>query len=84
MGVRRGPRRCVPGAVAALLLGSRAGSAQEPSADDQMERPEVRSLSLSGVENVDKTQLLQSIATSESRCKSILLMLFRKSMGFRP
>jgi outer membrane protein assembly factor BamA len=67
---------CVLSAVAALLLGSRTGSAQDPGADDQMERPEVRSLSLSGVESVDKNELLQSIATSKSQCKSILLKLF--------
>src|SRR5688500_7859823 len=67
---------CVLSAVAALLIGSRTGSAQDPKADDQMERPEVRSLSLRGVESVDKNELLQSIATSASRCKSILLTAF--------
>lgn len=41
-----------------------------------MERPEVRSLSLRGVRSVDKDELLQSIATSESRCKSLLLAAF--------
>jgi len=41
-----------------------------------MERPEVRSLSLRGVRSVDKDELLQSIATSASRCKSFLLLAF--------
>ena len=65
------------GAIAALLGAGRAGTAQSTSAnDDQMERPEVRSLTLSGVRSVDRDELMQSIATSESRCKSILLTVF--------
>lgn len=41
-----------------------------------MERPEVRSLDLRGVRSVDRDELEQSIATSESRCKSVLLTAF--------
>src|SRR4030095_1155207 len=40
------------------------------------ERPEVRSLTLSGVRFVDRDELLQSIATSASHCKSFLLYAF--------
>lgn len=59
-----------------FLVGNRSSSAQGSSGDDRMERPEVRSLSLGGVRSVDKDELLASIATSESRCKSMLLFAF--------
>ena len=64
------------GTIAALLATSRAAAAQRARGDDQMERPEVRSLSLSGVRSVDRDDLLQSIATSASRCKTVLLFAF--------
>ena len=67
---------CVFGAIAALLGVGRAGTAQSPGANDQMERPEVRSLTLSGVRSVDRDELTQSIATTASRCKSVLLNVF--------
>jgi outer membrane protein assembly factor BamA len=67
---------CVFGAIAALLVAIRTNAAQGKSAGDQMERPEVRSLALSGVRSVDRAELLQSIATSASRCKSVLLTVF--------
>lgn len=65
-------------AAAALLVGvaSRPSGAQSSRDDDQTERPEVRSLTLRGVESVDEQELLESIATSESRCKSLVLWLF--------
>ena len=64
-------------AVATLLLvGSRASDAQDSRRDDQMERPEVRSLVLRGVKSVNQDELLQSIATSESRCKGMVMYPF--------
>jgi outer membrane protein assembly factor BamA len=72
------PRRIAVGlgAIAALLTVARASEAQSSRDGDQTERPEVRSLKLSGVRSVDRDELLQSIATSASRCKSILLAAF--------
>jgi outer membrane protein insertion porin family len=67
---------CVVGAIASLLGVGRVGTAQSPGADDQTERPEVRSLTLSGVRSVDRDELTQSIATTASRCKSVLLNVF--------
>jgi outer membrane protein assembly factor BamA len=64
------------GAIAALLAASRATVAQRASDNDQMERPEIRSLTLSGVRSVNRDELVQSIATSSSRCKSVLLFAF--------
>jgi outer membrane protein assembly factor BamA len=63
-------------AVGALLVTSRHVEAQRAGDRDQMERPEVRSLTLSGVRSVNRDELLQSIATSSSRCKSVLLFAF--------
>lgn len=67
---------CAVGALVSLLVGGRSATAQGPSDDDQTERPEVRSLEVSGVRSVDRDELLQSIATSESHCKNVLLTLF--------
>jgi len=64
------------GVIAALLGTSRASAAQRAETNDQSERPEVRSLTLSGVRSVDRDELLQSIATSASHCKSFLLYAF--------
>jgi len=64
------------GVIAALLGTSRATAAQRAEKNDQSERPEVRSLTLSGVRSVDRDELLQSIATSASHCKSFLLYAF--------
>ena len=64
-------------AVAMLsLVWSRASDAQGSGGEDQMERPEVRSLDLRGVASVDRDEVLQSISTSESSCKSLLLFAF--------
>jgi len=64
------------GVIAALLGTSRAIAAQRAENNDQSERPEVRSLTLSGVRSVDRDELLQSIATSASHCKNFLLYAF--------
>jgi translocation and assembly module TamA len=64
------------GVIAALLGTTRAIAAQRAEKNDQSERPEVRSLTLSGVRSVDRDELLQSIATSASHCKSFLLYAF--------
>jgi len=66
----------VLGAIAALLTSGRQANGQRTSGSDETERPEVRSLTLSGVRSVDRDELLQSIATSSSRCKSLLLQVF--------
>jgi outer membrane protein assembly factor BamA len=62
--------------IAALLIAGRLVNAQRVSDGGQIERPEVRSLTLSGVRSVDRNELLQSIATSSSRCKTPLLFAF--------
>ena len=64
------------GVIAALLGTGRAIAAQRAQQNDQSERPEVRSLTLSGVRSVDRDELQQSIATSASHCKSFLLYAF--------
>jgi outer membrane protein assembly factor BamA len=66
----------VLGAIAALLTSGRLANGQRTGGSDETERPEVRSLTLSGVRSVDRDELLQSIATSSSRCKSLLLQVF--------
>jgi outer membrane protein assembly factor BamA len=62
--------------ASALLTADRTTSAQGSPDKDQTERPEVRALTLSGVRSVDRDELSQSIATTASRCKSILLQAF--------
>ena len=64
------------GAIAVLLTVSRESAAQTSRDEEQTERPEVRSLKLSGVRSVDRDELVQSIATTASRCKSIVLQVF--------
>ncbi len=56
-GARAGPRS------------ARAQDAQEP----QRARPEVRKLTLSGVKHVDEHDLLKSISTQASKCRSLIL-----------
>jgi outer membrane protein assembly factor BamA len=67
---------CALGTIAALLEPARHAEAQRAGTNDQSERPEVRSLKLTGVRSVNRDELLQSIATSASRCKGILLVVF--------
>lgn len=64
------------GAIAALLSTGQVGLAQGQRDPSQTERPEVRSLKLNGVRSIDRDELLQSIATTASRCKSVLLQVF--------
>ena len=65
------------GAIAALLTVGRASAAQRPR-DVTTRRSDQKSgrSQLSGVRSVNRDELLQSIATSASRCKSILLQAF--------
>ena len=63
------------GAIALLTVG-RSTTAQTTRDEDQTERPEVRSLTLSGVRSVDRDELTQSIVTSESRCQNMVLTPF--------
>ena len=67
---------CALAIALALLTADRTTSAQGSPDKDQTERPEVRALTLSGVHSVDRDELMQSIATTASRCKSILLQAF--------
>ena len=64
------------GAIAALFTGGRQSIAQDARDANQTERPEVRSLTLNGVRSIDREELLQSIATSASRCNNMLLTPF--------
>jgi outer membrane protein assembly factor BamA len=64
------------GAVAMLLAIGRNTDAQTRRDDDQTERPEVRSLTLSGVRSVSRDTLMKSIATTASRCQNVLLTVF--------
>src|SRR3954468_22543076 len=43
---------------------------------DQLEAPEVRGLTLTGVTSVDHIDLLKSISTQPSKCRSLLLTPF--------
>jgi outer membrane protein assembly factor BamA len=63
------------GAIALLTVG-RSSIAQTTRDEDQTERPEVRSLTLSGVRSVDRDELNQSIVTSASRCQNVVLTPF--------
>src|SRR5215510_14164920 len=67
---------CALGITAALLTASGRTRAQGSPNQEQTERPEVRALTLSGVRSIDRAELLRSIATTASRCKSILLTPF--------
>jgi outer membrane protein assembly factor BamA len=66
--------RAVAGLVAAVL--AVAPSSLYAQRDDQREAPEVRDLRLNGVHNVSRPDLLHSIATTETECKSLLLLPF--------
>ena len=67
---------CAVAIASALLAADRTTSAPGSPDQSQTERPEVRALTLSGVRSVDRAELLQSIATTASRCRSILLQAF--------
>src|SRR5688572_615193 len=70
-----GRRRVVAGLVVAAVL-LVAPSRAFTQADEQREAPEVRDLVLSGVHGVNRRDLERSIATTESGCKSPLLLPF--------
>ena len=67
--------RAVVGALAAAVL-TFAPNPLIAQREDQREAPEVRDLKLNGVHGVSKIDLERSIATTESECKSLLLMPF--------
>jgi len=73
----RARSRVVAGAaylVAAVL--ALAPTSLDAQRDDQRNAPEVRDLRLNGVRGVSERDLERSIATSESACKSLLLLPF--------
>ena len=67
--------RTVVGLTVAAVLAF-APSVVFAQRNDQRNAPEVRELKLNGVSKVSKRDLERSIATSESECKSLLLMPF--------
>ena len=68
-------RRAVARLLVAAVLAC-APSILFAQRNDQREQPEVRDLRLNGVHQVNPRDLLRSIATSESRCKSLLWVPF--------
>jgi outer membrane protein assembly factor BamA len=71
----RARTRVVAGFIVAAVLAF-APSLLLAQRDDQREAPEVRDLVLNGVHGVGKRDLERSIATTQSQCKSLLLILF--------
>jgi outer membrane protein insertion porin family/translocation and assembly module TamA len=65
------------GTIVAAVLAS-APSFAIAQHGDQREAPEVRDLVLNGVRNVGRRDLEKSIATTQSECKSLLLIFFCK------
>jgi outer membrane protein insertion porin family/translocation and assembly module TamA len=65
------PFRQAFGLVVALALVPLSLAGQEN--EDEIERPEVKRLELTGVKSVEKSELEESIATTESHCRSLLL-----------
>ena len=59
--------------LTALCMSTTAAEAQDA---EQRESPEVRKLTLLGVDHVDKTDLSKSIATRPSRCRTFIYQLF--------
>lgn len=81
---RRAPLRVAALALLALAAVPARAWAQSGK-DDQIDSPEVRRLSLQGVHAVEKSELLRSISTEQSHCRSLLLKpfcLFSKSRYF--
>ena len=60
--------------LGALLAAGPAPLAAQRS-DDEIDRPEVRRVELKGVRHLDDDELRESIATEESRCRSLLLRI---------
>jgi outer membrane protein assembly factor BamA len=71
----RARSRAVAGLIVAAVLAG-APSTVPAQRDDQREAPEVRDLKLNGVKGVSRQDLLRSIATTETECKSLLLLPF--------
>ena len=67
--------RVVAGLLVAAVLAV-APSSLSAQRDDQREAPEVRDLKLNGVKFVNRRDLERSIATTETECKSLLLLPF--------
>src|SRR5687767_1940067 len=57
----------------ALTAGAHRLAAQSAQNDKETEAPEVTDIALKGVKSVDKDELLESISTEESGCKSLIL-----------
>src|SRR5215213_1920805 len=64
--------------VGCLTIGAvpQTAQAQAKTNKNPIEAPEVRKLTLRGVEHVDALDLERSIATSASECKNIAAILF--------
>lgn len=75
LAMRRQLLRCAWG-VGAVCIALRAAPAQYSPPPDQMETPEVRQVTFTGVKSVDQTLLEQSIATQATACKSLILEPF--------
>jgi outer membrane protein assembly factor BamA len=72
---RRVRTRTVASTIVAAVLAF-APAILHAQREDQREAPEVRDLVLNGVRGVSKLELERSIATTESECKSLLLLPF--------
>ena len=62
--------------AAGLLLAAAPALRAQSSAEDQREAPEVTRLTIRGVKAVDASELQNSISTSASSCRSLLLRPF--------
>src|SRR5687768_1889204 len=69
-------RSLVVAGLVAVAAHAFAPASLFPQRDNQRNAPEVRALKFTGVKQVSRNDLVRSIATSESMCKSILLQPF--------
>ena len=69
-------RRAAVAVGLACSLGPASAAAQSTSADRRAARPEVTDLEFRGVESLDEDLIRESIATEESRCRSLLFQPF--------
>jgi len=70
-------------ALAASAFVARAASAQQTPKSDFSPTPEVKKLELNGVKSVDPDELRQSIYTTASSCRSLILWPFCKFSHWR-
>ena len=56
----------------ALTAGAHPLAAQSAQNEDEIEAPEVTDLALKGVKSIDSDELLESISTEESKCRSLI------------